>query len=146
MKFRVWDKTKKCWLDYDEIFIDQEGEVFLIEERNWAYQSLMHKENITDKVEVVQYTGLKDKNDKEIYEGDIVKTHNQNNVVKYEYGSFMIVGLHDDKYERNYSRFYDYLIDSTIPNEAGSRFDGVTTTLEVTGNIYENPSLLEDSK
>lgn len=93
-----------------------------------------------------QYTSLKDKNGKEIYEGDIVKTHNQNNVIKYEYGSFMIVGLHEDEYERNYSRFYDYLIDSTIPNIAGSRFDGVTTTLEIIGNLYENPSLLEVSQ
>ncbi|MEK5524121.1 YopX family protein [Heyndrickxia sp. FSL W8-0423] len=134
MKFRVWDKTKKCWLDYDEIFIDQEGEVFLIEERNWAYQSLMHKENITDKVEVVQYTGLKDKNDKEIYEGDVLLFNNDypnaqkmdwKCVVKYRKGSFVCEYPKDG--------VYNHFDSWNVPK----------VTWEVIGNIYENPSLLE---
>ncbi|HSH24219.1 MAG TPA: YopX family protein [Massilibacterium sp.] len=92
---------------------------------------------------VGQYTGLTDKHGTEIYEGDIVKSATQNDIIKFEYGSFMVMGLHEDKYEREYSMLYHFLVDATIPNEKHSKFDGVTTTLEVTGNIYENPELSE---
>ena len=133
----------------------------------WIYGTGVHKTTFTDEyaketgkkyeyliwtemgwVEVLgesigQYTGLKDKNGKGIYEGDVVKTHDQNNIIQYQHGSFMLIGLYEDRYERNYSRLYHYLIDSTIPNMDGSRFDGVTTTLEIIGNIYEHDNLLK---
>lgn len=92
---------------------------------------------------VGQYTGVKDRNGKEIYEGDVIPTHNQNNVVEYDRGSFVVKGLHEDKYERTYAHLIHYLIDVTIPDMDGSKYDGVTTSLEVIGNIYDNPDLLE---
>ena len=64
IKFRAWDKVNKCWLTYDEIFISQEGEVYEIEERTQGFQSYMNQDNMTEKVEINQYTGLKDKNGK----------------------------------------------------------------------------------
>jgi len=89
------------------------------------------------------FTGLKDKNGKEIFEVDIVTTFNQNNIVEYEQGTFRIKGLHHDEYERTYAGISNYLIDSTIPTMPHSKYDGVTTTLEVIGNIYEHSHLLE---
>lgn len=83
------------------------------------------------------FTGLKDINGKEIYEGDIVKTHNQNNVVEYVQGTFRIKGLHHDEYERTYRAISNYLIDLTIPTMPNSEYDGITTTLEVVGSFYE---------
>jgi hypothetical protein len=66
-----------------------------------------------------QFTGLKDINDKEIYEGDILRTFKGNtDVVVYEGSSFMLKNTCS----------YDW------------------TMFEVIGNIYENPELLGDRK
>lgn len=75
-----------------------------------------------------QFTGHHDKNDKEIYEGDIVKftAHDalgnelgdQQGVVKFEFGSYLIGGYD----------MYDILLND---DEA-----------EVIGNIHDNPELL----
>lgn len=101
---------------------------------------------LVDPETVGQYTGLSDRNGKEIYEGDIIPIHNQNNVVEYDRGSFVVKGLHEDKNERTYAHLIRYLIDVTIPDMDGSEYDGVTTSLEVIGNRWSNPDLLEGEK
>jgi uncharacterized phage protein (TIGR01671 family) len=87
-----------------------------------------------------QSTGLLDKNGKEIYEYDIVKTFDQENLIDFEGGAFRVKGLHEDRYERTYSLLSRYLIDVTIPDMPHSNYDGLTTTLEVIGNIFEGES------
>ncbi|MDR4441784.1 YopX family protein [Bacillus cereus] len=86
-----------------------------------------------ENVHLMQYTGLKDKNGKEIYEEDIVKllhaAHEENEIGQIIYRS-------DDAAFRI---FTNYLSERNL----GSL---VSSELEVVGNIYENPELLEESK
>jgi uncharacterized phage protein (TIGR01671 family) len=89
-------------------------------------------------VELMQYTGLKDKNGKEIYEGDILKDIDNNKCfeVLYRVGAFMLerqLNPTRDKLEG-----YDFATlqelsdaDETLPEHT------------VIGNIYENPELLK---
>lgn len=81
-----------------------------------------------DKETVGQYTGLKDKNGKEIYEGDILLyLKKSKRIVSYKNGAFI----------RYYGNYNEYLLyDSFIE-------DGCLTDYEVIGNIYENPEFLE---
>ncbi len=76
----------------------------------------------------MQYTGLTDKNGKEIFEGDIVKRHKCDminefiGVVKYEYCSFVAEDI---------SQEYDDVLHYQ------------SHLIEIIGNIYETPELIK---
>lgn len=93
-------------------------------------------------VELMQYTGLKDKNGKRIYEGDIVKGefYIGDDIGLIKFGAHSIIAGHDDVLDSSIDApAYGYFIDSKI----GDEYPLVDTEdLEVIGNIYENPEPL----
>ena len=113
IKFRAWDKINKEYL-----YQNKNG--LLIGEKSCMEISTAINDN---SFIVEQYTGLKDKNGKEIYEGDIV-SHRYNPV-----GEIV-------EYDEHYSGFEPFRGDINCPDSE--------TEAEVIGNIYENPELCEE--
>jgi uncharacterized phage protein (TIGR01671 family) len=95
---------------------------------------------------LMQYTGLKDKNGKEIYEGDIAKVHSGSPfMLRYNYeivfhtSSFCLQPIGFNMNGRRPLSFI-YYQDQLDENKVGST---VSRELEVIGNIHENPELLK---
>lgn len=77
---------------------------------------------------IMQYTGLKDKNGKEIYEGDILE-HKSNFSDKSDFAKVY--------WDKNTAGF-----DWTAKDIALNFVESATKRFEVIGNIYENPELI----
>lgn len=125
IKFRVWDKTFKMMLSPKLVDIDfNEGKIEV------TTDTLRYEEVYTDEIKdfvLMQYTNLKDKNGKEIYEGDILKIELDvgviNLYVKYVKGEYRLVN--EGKWEDS---LYGYMWFHEV---------------EVVGNIFENKDLLK---
>ena len=126
IKFRVWSKFYNDWI---ESFCIKDGRVHL-------GNAVHYPGNQVSDAILMQYTGLKDKNGKEIYEGDIVSTDLSRPflIVEYRNGAFLYQCHH------NGQDYYDHM------EPAFSEVVESTKYHEVIGNIYENPELLEESK
>ncbi|HMH13494.1 MAG TPA: YopX family protein [Edaphobacter sp.] len=106
IKFRAWDANKKLMVNSGVVLYD--GKAYL------SYRDF--EDAIQSGNYLMQFTGLKDKNEKEIYEGDILGDC--------------------DVY------WYDKI--ATFELRGSSlRLWAAARTEEVIGNIYENPSLLQ---
>ena len=95
-------------------------------------------------VEIIRHTGLKDKNGKEIYEGDYVKltgvTYNEydyEGVIEFDNGTFKVKSIEDN---RGYIRFWN---DGCHDHES-IEIVWTQSEAEIIGNIYENPELLKE--
>lgn len=128
MKYKVWHIERKEWIhDSWNVFLDPDGEVFEIEERNAAMMSYMHKQLITSEVKVVRYTGLKDRKEVEIYEGDIVSARPRSDT-----GTFVgSVNFVNGQYFVNYIEYESYYLPLIQLHNAEYN------PIEVIGNIYE---------
>ena len=121
IKFRAWHKEEKIIGEVLGIDILHK-EIFFSNEDVDCYEHSDFKD-----IELMQYTGLYDKNEKEIYEGDIVKLRANHGigVVKYydEWGAFVV----------------EYIKSKPLTVLGMSYYK---EDIEVIGNIYENPELL----
>lgn len=132
-RFRVWLKKKKKMVATDDLvnisFEDEEicvqtlyFEEGLIIERDLDYYEF-------DEIEFMQSTGVKDKNGKEVFEGDILTSQNYPVKGVVEFRTDLGLWVH---YLKGYN-YFEYL-----GNVVGSK--------EIIGNIYENKDILEDYK
>ena len=121
IKFRIWDTENKEMLKVQELDFEPTFYGGRIAIRPDQYNDYFDTEDMI----LMQYTGLHDKNGKEIYEGDIVY------VVSKDENAFI---LWDEETARYIIQFNGWCAD--FDNYYGKE-------LEVIGNIYDNPDLLE---
>ena len=108
IKFRAWDNKGKCWIVFGGIY--------------YRFEDKILDRADDDTLIYEQYTGLKDKNGKEIYEGDRVSIRNKNHKNEYDIGVV--------EFKKGAFR---------CPFLLGKYRSG---QIEVIGNIHENPELL----
>ena len=129
LKFRAWLKKKQkmdneidhiSWLD-DELYCIGDGITYMVSAEDLV---------------LMQSTGLKDKNDKEIFEGDVVRMRNPRD--RRQIGMFQVVRVANSPMLG--------LLCKKLTTEIFNLYEHMRNYYEVKGNIYENPDLLEDKE
>lgn len=132
LKFRAWDKT------YNNMWGNKQSCEMLMRQAIFNDLGLADNTgcNYGDFVIFMQFTGLTDKNGKDIYEGDILRYPNPKCFGVVEFGLYE-GGEMDDYISGN--GFYLKREDSK-PSNFGKKESSIH--LEIIGNIYEHPHLL----
>lgn len=141
LKFRAWDKNSKimCNVNFIRFSESQYTNVgYRIKNNGKIFdENSLLNENAHGTCVLMQYTGLKDKAGKEIYEGDIIDIHQTVNGC-----NLFVIVWSDIGFGARYlidQREYEYDIKELLDVNIGK----YEKSIEVVGNIYENHGLLE---
>ncbi len=142
IRFRIWNNKTSQWIHGPNGEVNLFGEMILL----GGFLKGISVKDLNDCIPL-QYTGIKDCKDKEIYEGDIVKVYNDNNRFIVRFG----------KVERkvvSYDCYVDYPVEINgfyfESLEDKKAYFSITTNCfgendlagtEIIGNIFENPDI-----
>lgn len=117
IKFRMWNKK--------DVYMEELSFPWMIDhEEVWNINTKKQLKNVV----LMQYTGIKDKNGEDIYEGDIIKWG-------IEGGEWI-----------NEVRFYGGAVWIFVDGEIHTILSEYRGKYEVVGNIYENPELIKKKR
>ena len=126
-KFRAWIKEEKCFADYIESIRYYSKEIDL------CWGGVCESDCFDfEGIELMQSTGLKDKNGKEIFEGDILAIETDEGILNVNifWDSKHALFMFESKKYNEKDLLAELVEDNTYP-------------FEIAGNIYENPELFE---
>ena len=129
IKFRAWIKEDKKMENVKTMdFTDKT--IRCLKKNEFINAYLLRRVSFDD-VELMQYTGLKDKNGKEIYENDLISCNKYKNIVVFfENGCFKV------KYSKNDTTNVTCTLDTFLEKYK----------CKISGNVYENKNLLEENR
>ena len=144
-KFRVWDIEEQKWYkptykaymnELHDIHVDLDGGLLIRTIDDSGKSVTIHESMFEGRYELIQSTGLKDINGKDIYEGDILKVFVLCDIgpiarVIFKNGMF---GIEDDMHGYGYDKGLYSLFQILSLRDA-----------EIIGNIYEHSHLLEEN-
>ncbi|ENZ5599744.1 hypothetical protein HWD72_00020 [Enterococcus hirae] len=130
-KFRAWDKRQNAMRDVAVLHFTKSGKVNSIE--YWKTPSELKSYHVRN-IELMQSTGLKDKNGVEIFEVDIVLAD----------GVKKIVTFGEQEHEEDFGDLI-YYIGFNVYTKMGYS-SVIPVEYEVIGNIWENSELLEEQR
>jgi len=143
LKFRVWDNEMGQWMversDFEQVIKlgypckEKQCYIRLTNTMGWTVQ---------------QFTGLMDKDDKEIYEGDILEEnlgHGDIVFYKVEYyqDGFWLIAIIDITADQFNDKDWDVKKAFELEPEEQPRMASFYYGMKVVGNIFENPELLK---
>lgn len=137
IKFRAWDHQDEIMIysddEFDNYFFEPHNDDGILRAYRIydTYDSSGAPGRSIEEIEVMQYTGLKDKNGKEIYEGDIVKW-DVNDITR-------TAPVYYDERQASFWMGRDKDSGHLVLN------DWMRGEFEIIGNIYENPELINNS-
>ena len=128
IKLKVWHKEKKEFINSDNVAISLQGDVW--------YTTDKHFMDITNDVEITQYTGLKDENGVEVYSRDIIRVDDEYNIlIDIVYEALEVIGA-DLPVEDSSNFDYNYTVE-----ELNSLL--MFSSFEVIGNEFENIEIIK---
>jgi len=143
IKFRAWDKKNKMM--YSPEKPTDAGYFVVMSLKGKLFNGISGKD-ITQDLILMQYTGLKDKNGREIYEGDVLRYkpyHNLRYEDEYKIG-VVEWGETGDSDDYCHSHHYEWVVnDGSLADIADGVYEGFEC--EVIGNLFENPELLNQT-
>lgn len=139
IKFRAWKYPKEFAnnqkLEGEMLYVEMKSEKNYMASSHTGWMFYVYKEDMSN---IMQFTGLKDKNGIEIYEGDILE-YKFNKLVDFRNGEKVEPEwIKNRRVMRFIEDRFSFAEDIKKPN-----YFEYPSMSEVIGNIYENPELLE---
>ena len=134
IKFRAWDKEDKkiIYPNNRPIRVKEDGKIGVVRLRKWEDMAdfWKHISNSPRVFEIQQFTGLTDKNGKEIFEGDILRCGEMKDTIELGWAT-------GEATDNGYGFIW------SASKNLVAKVDDISGRFEVIGNVWENPELLK---